>query len=76
MKIVSTKIRAGKESILRFSEVGGVGDLSPFDSGRGEASWKFSAVLVMIEPPAADLSSSHSLGGGSFPKKFEISYAL
>lgn len=68
-----TAINGNNDGILRFSVGGGVGDLSLFDSGLGEGAWKSSAVLVIIEPPAADRSSSHSFGGGSFPKKFEIS---
>lgn len=36
----------------------------------------FSNVRVMIGPPAAERSSTSSLGGGSLPWKVVISYAL
>jgi hypothetical protein len=62
--------------VLLFSLIGGGDADSPFASGLGDCAMKSSGVRVIIGPPAAERSSSHSFGGGSLCKKLVISKAL
>lgn len=77
LTVEQPKNQNDRETInILLPDPGGGGGVGLFSFSGSDDSSKSAAVRVCMAPPAAVRSSNHSFGGGSFPKKFDISYAL